>query len=200
MCALSIVACGCISDKNDTISTNNYVAILEEYTNSSTLIGNVTLSPAPPTPIPTAIPYFDYNNSQGHMFSRLKDSGYAINDSFKILFGKIIYIYSPVTSGPLGLATFGIYDLPYTIEDGFTIINLTSEGNIYATYNNKSILLKPGDSWESPITTVTGVGYYYTSDVLNNKTNFIKVTWPVYYNTSYTITNKGIHGKSLINR
>ena len=179
---------------NDTIPADKYIAVYEEYTNTSSLIGNTTYIPLSPMPIPYPTLPFDYNNSTGNVLNMLSNT-YIINDSFKILYGNMEHYYSPWAYGDEGTFLCGVYELPFTVEDGFTISKVAGNGTIYAAYNNESILLNPGDNWTSPIITGTGMGRYYT-DYANNTF----YSWPISYNTSFTITNMGIYNKSLLNR
>lgn len=199
-----VVLCGCInpgSNMEDKIPSDKYVAIYEEYTNTSKLIGNTTYVPGWQSPIPGPIMPFDYNNSSG-LISTFQFEAPIVNDSLKILYGKMIHIDNPNVYGDEGVFLSCIYDLPYTNENGFTIMNVTRNGTINAVYDNGPIILRPGDSWTSPITSGTTMGSYYTMDPrLYNSSNGILpyLPWPVSYNRSFTITNKGIYSKSLWN-
>lgn len=182
------------------LPTDKYVAVYEEYTINSKLIGNTTYKPGPPIPIPTPLMPSDYDNSSGIMGYLLASYGYNVNDSFKILYGKTFFSDTPVGYGQGGFGIYGIYELPYTIDEGFSVVNISKNGTIYATYNNQSIYLKVGDTWASPITTKNEIGRYYTYDIPNQTTgNITYFDWPVQTNTSFTLTNKGIYSKTLLN-
>lgn len=205
ICVLSLIILisGCTnlnSDKtNDIIPADNYVAVYEEYTNTSMLIGNTTHPPIPPYPIPSPIFLFDYNNSTGDVMNVLSNT-YVVNDSFTMLFGKMSYLNNPISYGSEGTSMTGVYDLPYIVENGFTIVKITKNGTLYATYNNEPIIISPGDTWESPVTTWTGMGLYHTYDIPNSSNYTVTyISWPVRYNMSFNITNKGIYNKSLLN-
>lgn len=202
----SLLICGCTTTNSntskDTLSSDKYVAVYEEYTNSSKLIGDTTYIPFGPWPIPMPIIPFDYNNSSGVLISHRIINSSTINDSFKILYGRMNNIDNPNAYGQSGVWVTCVYMLPYTNENGFTIMNISRNGTIYAIYNNESIYLKPGDTWSSLITTGTTMGSYSTLDprVFNSSNGIVgHFPWPVSYNTSFTIENKGIYNKALLN-
>jgi hypothetical protein len=174
-------------------SQNTYVAVLEEYNNKSTLIGNTPYTPIRPMAIPTPVPNFVYNRPDDYTLYELQANGNAVNDSFKILLGKISYIDTPTSLGYLGMTIKGIYAFPYTIEKGFTIVDVTNNGTMIATYNGQTIYLKPGENWSSIISSVNTTGAY-----LANR-DMTELPWPVNNEISITITNKGIYNKSLLN-
>ncbi len=185
----------------DTISSDKYVAILEEYTNRSTLIGTPPYTPIQPPPIPTPVPTFDYDNSNGMLKNELVPYGITVNDSFKVLIGKISYINTPTTVGYPGIGLAGAYSLPYTIEDGFTIVNIMSDGAIIATYKNLTIYLKPGKSWTTVKSGVNTTGSYLANKYNTNSLDYNNITemqWPVKNEQTYTLTNKGIFNKSVL--
>ena len=201
----SLLICGCTyfssNTSKDTIPSDKYVAILEEYTNSSTLIGTPPNATIRPFPIPTPVPTFDYDNSQGQLQYELGPYGITANDSFKILIGKISYFDTPTMLGYMGIGLMGVYDLPYTVDDGFTIVNVTRNGTIMAIYNNQSIILKPGENWTTTSSAnITGAylaNKFNTSDY-TDYTNMTIMPWPIHRELSYTFTNKGIFNKSLV--
>jgi hypothetical protein len=199
-----LLLCGCVNDNSnnakDMLPADKYVAIYEEYTVNSKLIGNTPYKPGPPFWSPTPFMPSDYDNSSGIMGQFLASYGYNVNDSFKILYGKRFNYDNPVVYGQGGFHIAGIYELPYAIDEGFTIVNISKNGTIYATYDNQSIYLKVGDTWASSITTRNETGRYYTYDIPNQTTgNITYFDWPVQTNTSFKIANKGIYGKALLN-
>lgn len=210
---LFVIVCGCTINSNttkDVLPTDKYVAVLEEYTNTSTLIGNTTYSPVQPMPIPTPRPIFYYNNSQG-MSSYLKSYGINVNDNFKILLGKISYIDTPTEVGYKGMTQTGeyvplytltgIYTLPYTIENEFTILNITQNGTIIAIYKNQTIYLQSGENRTFIIHSENITGFYLANTVNTNIYDFKNITelpWPIHNEISITITNKGIFNKSIL--
>ncbi len=199
-----LLICGCTTINsntlNDTLPSDRYVAIYQEYTINSKLIGNTSYKPGPPIPLPSPFMPSDYDNSSGIMGYFLASYGYNVNDSFKILYGKRFNLDTPVDYGQGGFGIYGIYDLPYTIDEGFSVVNISKNGTIYATYNNQSIYLKVGDTWASPITTKNETGRYLTYDIPNQTMgNITYFDWPVQTNTSFTITNKGLYSKALLN-
>lgn len=182
------------------LPADKYVGVYEEYTHNIKLIGNTPYKPAPPFPMPTPFMPSDYDNSSGIMGYFLTSYGYNVNDSFKILYGERYNYDTPLKYGQGGFFIGGIYELPHTIDGGFTIVNISKNGTIHATYNNQSIYLKVGDTWASPITTKNETGRYYTYDIPNQTTdNVTYFDWPVQNNTFFTITNKGIYSKALLN-
>ena len=197
-----LLICGCTSnDSNtlkDTLLSDKYVVVYEEYYNNSTLIGNTTYRPSDPWPVPVPLLPFDYNNSTGFLDKVGLITSGSVNNSFKILYGKMAYGESPTAYGWNGVISQGIYELPFIPENGFNIVNISRNGTVYATYGNESICLKPGDNWTSPVTTGTMIGVYHTDDIpLPSNGTVIYFPWPVSYNMSYTITNMGMYNKSL---
>lgn len=197
------LCCGCTTNDQNTSNTlpkDKYVAIYEEYNNSSTLIGNTSYTPGNPWPMPGVVLPFDYHNSSGRLIYSWYD-GCTVNDSFKILYGKMSYIDNPVAYGFDGTFVNGIYELPVSPEIGLTIVNVTRDGTIIATCNNNSFSLKPGENWTSTLITGTALGQYYTLDLpLPNQDGTIPyISWPVNYTISIKITNMGIYSKSLLN-
>jgi hypothetical protein len=200
----SLLTCGCtgyeLNNSKDTLPTDKYVGVYEEYNINSKLIGNTPYKPGPQIPLPSPFMPSDYDNSTGIMGYILTSWGSNVNDSFKILYGKRFTSDTPVNYGQGGFGICGIYELPYTIDEGFSVVNISKNGTIYATYNNQSIYLKVGDTWASPITTKNETGRYYTYDIPNQTTgNITYFDWPVQTNTSFTITNKGLYSKALLN-
>ena len=122
-------------------------------------------------------------------------SQYAyINGNFKIFYGTYYFNSSPATQ--FTRADYGaIYDLPYTLRSNLTILSIDKNGTINASYMNQSVILKPGDTWQSPVQTTIGnqsfrivVGNDYFSDVYR--------PFVVRDNTSWTVENKGMFDKS----
>lgn len=201
---LDLLICGCTTYNSNTLTDklpqDKYVVIYEEYYNNSTLIGNTTYKPSDPWPIPVPILPFDYNNSTDFLDKVGLITNGSVNDSFKILYGKMAYTESPTAYGWEGVDSKGVYDLPFTPEDRFSIVNIYRNGTIYAIFDNESIYLKPGDNWTSPVTTGTMMGVYHTNDIPQpSNGTVIYFPWPVSYNMSYTITNMGMYNKSLWN-
>lgn len=202
----SFLVCGCTSlssnTSKDAIPSDKYVAILEEYTNQSTLIGTPPRVTISPLPIPTPDPTFDYNNQLGQLQYELGPYGITVNDSFKILVGKISLYDTPITLGYMGIGLTSVYTLPYTMDAGFTIVNVTSNGTIFAMYQNQSIILKPGENWTTTSSANITLGYlankFNTSEYMDY-TNMTIQPWPVHNDLTYTFTNRGLLNKSLIN-
>lgn len=194
--------CGCTyynsNSSKDILPSNKYVAVYEDYYNNSTLIGTTPYTPAEPWEIPLPEMSFDYNNSSGLTSQLLLSNGDWVNDSFKILLGQMTTLHGPQTQGRYGAFNHGVYSFPYTIEGVFTILNVTKNGTIIAVSDNESIILKPGDTWKSPVISGTTMGLYHTIGI-PYPTNIINYDWPISYNTAFTITNMGIYNKSLWN-
>jgi hypothetical protein len=199
----AIMACGCIYNSTDSsigmISSDRYVAILVDHTNHSTLIGTTPYTPIQPPPIPTPTPMFDYDNSHGMLKGELSQYGVTVNDSFKVLIGKIYYIDTPTTVGCLGMDIKGVYALPYTVEDELTLVNVTSNGTIIATFENQTIYMEPGQDWAATIASANTTGAYLANTKNNNSfdySNMSVMPWPVTSEISARFTNKGIFNKS----
>lgn len=210
----AILICGCTyygsSSSKDALSMDNYVALLEEYNNKSVLIGNTTYTPVQPMPIPTPRPIF-YYDSPG-MSNILQDYSINVNDSFKILLGKISSINSPTAVGYIGTtlageygppySLSGIYTLPCSIENALTISSISKNGTILAIANNKAICLKPGENFTFIIGHENVTGSYFAN--IANKSiydfymNPTQMPWPVTNEVSITITNEGIFDKSIL--
>jgi hypothetical protein len=73
----------------------------------------------------------------------------TVNSSLKILcFG-----YYRQDGGMFNNLSYvrGIYGFPYRMESGVTITGVDQNGTIQMSYNNESINLGHGETWESPI-------------------------------------------------
>jgi hypothetical protein len=120
-----------------------------------------------------------------------------------VLFGKINNLDTPTMYGPMGMSLMGIYALPYPIENGFFIVNITSNGTIFAIYKNQSIILKPGDNCTTVISSVNTTGLYLANTKNAEPYDYYNMTiiqWPVKNELSYTLTNEGIFNKTLLNK
>lgn len=199
---------GCINfdgASEDMLSKDEFVAVLEEYDNCSFLIGNTTYPPVRPYPIPMPVFPFPFKNneimqSQGYMEGFGKNI--SVNDSLKILHCKRLWTDTPTMIGSGYGSLTGVYSLPYTIENVFTIQKITRNGTISATYGNQTINLKPGEKWTGILSSENATGAYYTN-MGNNSTWFIDgvttlLPWPVRNEISVTITNEGIFNKSVL--
>lgn len=199
---LIVIICGCTTTNSNTqkdvLPTDKYVAVYEEYYNNSTLVGNMTYKPANPWILPAPYYDFDYNNSSKSSWNPISGN-IVVNDSTKILFGRVVNNSTPTYYGKMGAFVDCVYSLPFSIENGFEITNITRNGTIFAIYNNSSIQLEPGGTWTSPIITGTTMGHYATYDIPTPGGNATYIEWPVRYNTTYTITNKGIYNKTVWN-
>ena len=213
----SLMICGCTSfnstskissntssnTSQDTIPSDMYVGVLEEYTNQSTLIGTPPYTPFPPMPIPTPMPVLDFDNSQGYTEVYLWNTNSPINDSFKGFILKEYLVSTPTQYGYAGeIYAKAVYDLPYTVEGGFIIENITSNGTILARYKNQSIVLGPGENTTIIMSSVNKTGVYLANKVNSSPYDYFNATlmpWPVTNEQVYTFTNEGIYNKSLIN-
>jgi len=152
-------------------------------------------------PIPTPVPMLDFDNSHGATKRYLQDYGVTINDSFKVFLFRESFIDTPTSLGFLGMGVNGVYDLPYTIVDGFNIVNITSNGTIMATYNDQSITLRPGENMTMTIGSINTTGAYLANKINNNTYDFANTTampWPVHNEQTYILTNEGIFNKSCL--
>ena len=178
----------CVGTSSNTLSNDKYVAIYEEYNNHSEVIaGNGTVVCIPvPCPVPRP---FDYNGSGGYA-----EQYSNINGNFKIFYGTYYFNSSPATQ--FTRADYGaIYDLPYTLRSNLTILSIDKNGTINASYMNQSVILKPGDTWQSPVQTTIGNQSFR---IVVNGDYFSDVYRPfvVRDNTSWTVENKGMFNKS----
>ena len=201
--AFGLIICGCTSDTpKDTIASDKYVAILEVHTDHSTLIGTPPYTQIQPPPIPTPVPVLDFDNSHGVTKDYLQECGVAVNDGFKALLFQESYIDTPTTIGFQRIAMGGIYSLPYTMDVGFTIVNITSNGTIMATCDNRSIMIMPGENMTISVSGVNTTGAYLANRYGNNSFdwgNMTELPWPVHNEQVYVFTNEGIFNKSLLN-
>lgn len=200
-----LFVCGCTyfnsSTSKDMLPQDKYVAIRVDSTNTSTLIGTPPYTPVQPMPIPTPVPYFDYDNSKGWLGPELAPYGISSNDSLKVIVGNIRYWDTPTMSGYMGIDLRGIYALPFTFENGLTILNITGNGTVLAEYENKSIYLKPGENWTMVKTADNTTGAYLANMQNNNTFDYQNVTqmpWPVKSEQNYTFTNEGLLDKTRI--
>lgn len=214
---LCILICGCTGNSQNAstgrLSSDRYIAVLENYDNRSVLIGNTTYPQVQPMPIPTPVPVFDFDNSRGMMSHDLQYFGVVINGSFKALLGKISYLETPTAVGYLGTAltgkttspysVTGIYGLPSSIENRFSISDITQDGTLIGTCDNQTISLKPGEHYTFLLYRENGTGMYI-ANVSNESTYSVRdlpqMPWPVTNEISVTITNEGIFDKSVLMR
>jgi len=198
----SLMVCGCTyNTTKGTIASDKYVAILEVYTNQSTLIGTPPYITVHPIPIPTPVPMLDFDNSQGVTKRYLQDYGVAVNDSFKVFLFQESFTDTPTTWGFLGMSVRGVYGLPYVADEGFTIVNVTGNGTVMATFGDRSIILKPGENTTIVVSGGNTTGAYLANINGNNTYDFMNTTampWPVQNERIYTFTNEGIFNKSRL--
>jgi hypothetical protein len=207
----SLLMCGCTyinsNSSQNTIPSDKYVGIFEYYYNSSTLIGT--------PPYPTVVPAASTLAPPGFNFSTMGLPPGEMNDSLKILLFKQIYQETPTEIACTGEDLYGIYSLPYTVEDGYTITNITSNGTVLATYKNQSIILKPG-VWPLPTQTINTSGVNTTGAYIANINNinitaylrsghntlpandFPIMPWPVHNEQNFQFINEGIFNKSIL--
>ncbi|WP_424358382.1 hypothetical protein [Methanocella sp. MCL-LM] len=180
---------GCTSD-SDTLPQDKYVAVEEHLRVSSKLIDGTY--PFPPHVTMPVI--YSYDGIIDPAFAS-RDYGYypEINDSFKVLYGTTIEEDLTYWNTWVGLRIKGLYHFPYTGESGFTLQKVDSDGTIYGSYNNTSIVLKTGDMWESPIYSETRTD----SGMAFGDTPY---QYTAIYNTTWTIINRGVHDKANLTR
>ena len=206
-----LLICGCINNNsstiNDTIPKDKFVAVLEDYNNYSFLIGNTTYPPVRPWPIPAPVFPFPFGDNETLYpmsdYPRAFGNNISVNDSLKILVGKRLWTDTPTVLGSGGGSLNGVYSLPYTIENVFTVLKVTKDGTITAIYDNQTINLKPGEKWTGIIFIENTTGAYL-ANIGSNSTSFnpsetTKLPWPVTNEISVTITNRGIFDKAIFN-
>ena len=178
----------CVGTSSNTLSNDKYVAVYEEYNNHSEVIeGNGTVAFMPvPCPVPEP---FDYNGSERSTWQYNN-----INGNLKIFYGTYYFNSSPATQFTRADCG-GIDDLPYTLRSNLTILSIDKNGTINASYMNRSVILKIGDTWQSPVQTTIGNQSFR---VVVNRDYFSEVYRPfvVRDNTSWTVENKGMFNKS----
>lgn len=75
-----------------------------------------------------------------------------MNESLKILYGTYSIRDTP-EHRVADLSVKGIYEYPYQLESGPTILGVDLNGTIRMSYNNESFYLYNQSEWESPVTT-----------------------------------------------
>ncbi len=110
--------------------------------------------------------------------------GVTVNNSLSILYFSYYSLYGPyrnITS------VQGIYDFPYKMKSGVTILGLDQNGTVHMRYGNDSIDLDPGvRDWGSPV----------VSSRIENVTGFDGKPVKIEYDTHWRIyTQPGWHGK-----
>ncbi len=187
---------GCTSG-NGTLPQDKYVAIDEHLDVTCSLI-NGTDPSIPHITLPVVFDY-DGNTKSSNWGGRISSwgdtpDGYypEINDSFKVLFGSSYYRDLAPRDTRTGLQVSGVYAFPYTGGSGFTIESVASNGTVYASYHNTSILLKPGDKWTAPVTCEirSASGAWMGSPF----------TYVASFNTTWTVTNRGVFDKSNLTK
>lgn len=184
--AVTLVISGCISGGQGALPKDKYVAVEERLYVTCTLI-NGTYPFPPHTTVPIPFNYDNSANGSNWVEGSSWTGGYVhydypgVNDSFKALVGTSYIREVAPRDARYDLIVSNIYSYPYTGESGFTIRNIDRNGTIYASYNDTSIILKPGGQWVSPISSeiraANGTGmqnepYSYTA--------FFNATWTVY--------------------
>jgi hypothetical protein len=190
--SVAIVTCGCTfpgtSDQSSSgLPQDKYVALYQEYHENGVVIqGNGTI-PYFPEPRPTPAP-FDYDGSLGYTMQYP-----SVNDSLKMFYADYKYYSDPAWSHRREY--YGaVYQYPCTLESNLTILGIYENGTINASYDNKSFLLKRGDTWESPVTTWIE-NKTFEVNALNSH---VYLPFLVSYNSTWTVENKGVFEKSSL--
>lgn len=190
----TLAVSGCVSGSGDSLPHGSYVAIEERLIVTSTVIDGEDLS-MPHITLPQVFNYdgsaTGSNPAEGSSWTNGGQDLYypQVNESFKVLYGTSIYRNVAPRDTRTGLRINGVYDFPYTGESGFTVQNIDRNGIVYGSYENSSIILRPGDQWIAPLITETRSG---------NGTSFLNkpYNYTAMYNTTWTITNLGTINKA----
>lgn len=199
MLALAVSALtvsGCLSG-SDALQQGKYVAIDEHLQVDCSLINGTDRS-LPHITLPVV---FDYDGNttssnwdgRGSSWSINRDGYYPeINDSFKVLYGSSYYRDVAPRDTLTGLQVIGVYAFPFTGKSGFTIENVARDGTVFGSYNNTSIVLKPGEQWVSPAST----------DIRSNNGTFMDTAYAytAMFNTTWTVKNLGVLDKSNLTK
>ncbi|WP_052309948.1 hypothetical protein [Methanocella arvoryzae] len=194
----TLAVSGCTYDSQITSPQGNeqlslpqdkYVAIEEHLQVSSKLINGTY--PFPP----------HINLSVIYSYDGIIDPGLTsrynyypeVNESFNVLYGTTFAKDVTYWNTMVGLRIKGVYHFPYTGESGFKLQRVDSDGTIYASYNNTSIVLKAGDKWVSPTyseaRTDSGMAFGETP-----------YQYTAVYNTTWTVTNLGVFDKANLTK
>lgn len=172
---------GCV--ENNELSSGKYV-VLEQDNNLTSVMyeGSYGL---PPLAKPFTILDYTYMSQHGSPYV-------DINDSLKVE-----YIFYQLNATPERVYDFavgyGVYRLPCQIEDGPNIIGVSENGTVSMAYDNQTINLKPGDTWQAPP---------LTWDSSKNGTSLAGAPWAYKAHNTYTkmIKNIGVFNKADIKK
>jgi len=180
---------GCIGNdqlspgQNGHFSQGKYV-VLEQDNNLTSIIyeGSYGL---PPLAKPFTILDYTYMSQHGSPYV-------DINDSLKVEY--IVYKLNLTPARVYDSAVgYGAYELPSQIEDGPRIIDVSGDGTVSMIYDNQTINIKPGKTWQAPP---------LTWDSSENGTSLAGTPWAYKAHNSYTkiIKNIGVFNKSDIKK
>jgi hypothetical protein len=172
----SLLICGCTSSNSNT-SKDNYSGkyiVIDEVKQVAAKV--IDVRPNNSTPFPMfmndATPYPVYPDQPGKY-------GVTVNSSLSILCFNYYSLYGPfrnITS------VRGIYNFPYQLESGVTILGIDQNGTIKMCYSNETFNLDNGTFWSSPIVSSSignSTGYNGSLVKLEYDTN-----WWIYYEPS----------------
>jgi hypothetical protein len=174
--------CGCTGSSGNELSRDSYIAVQEDLTTTCTLIGSENYSPTP---------HIGYPYQYDYAGSMVQNDGYypEINDSLKILYGKMSYRTLEPWDTLTGLRIRGVYGFPYASDSGFVFESVDKNGTIFGSFNDTSIVLHSGEIWGSPAfselksencTAQSGNPCWYIAS----------------YNTTWTIKNLGVYDRA----
>lgn len=121
----------------------------------------------------------DYSDSKYH---GSLDVG-VNNESLKIFYVKKEQMNTYKELGGID-SEFGVYALPDKINDGPTVMSIGQNGTVNVTYNNQTLSLEPGDSWQY-------LDYTWTA----NESGIRPII--AMYNSKRTFKNIGVYNKTL---
>lgn len=199
------VMSGCLSAAGDILPQDKYIAIEEHLQVHSDLISGEY--PFPPHITPPVAFIYDgsstgSNWAEGSSWENARPEFQypEINSMFKALLGTSYYQDVAPMDTRTGLKVAGIYGFPYACESGFKVEGITRNGTIYGSYNNTSIVLKPGEQWVSPVSSETRTtngtrswGNWSPNGMTYDNTTY---SYTATYNTSWTVSNLGLLDKS----
>ncbi len=180
---------GCIGNdqlplgQNGNLSQGKYV-VLEQDNNLTSIIyeGSYGL---PPLAKPFTILNYTYMSQHGSPYV-------DINDRLKVEY--IVYKLNVTPERVYDSAMgYGVYELPSQIKDGPRITDVSENGTVSMLYDNQTIELKPGDTWQASA---------LTWDSSENGTSLGGAPWAYKAHNSYTkiIKNIGVFNKADIKK
>ena len=193
MLIFSLLICGCLGTSNNS-SLTNYTVVFVEHNEEGTIVaGEAPLEHVVHDPgsfyYSSDLVHAKYGNSTNYV------PGYPeINNSLKILLG--IYYNELRQENQSGyLLVKGVYNYPYQLDTGPTILNIDKNGTLLLAYNNSSIYVKKGDAWSSPVASTRSEDYnqFYTYTDYNGTYIAKNYSYTVNWKTLWVITNIGTY-------